>query len=187
MLSQSPEEPPEEPLSDQALWQQVVRGDREAFHELHKRHTPSLLAYLAGRCPPSLALADVVQEVWMRLWKCRTTAFDGREVRGWLFKTAKNLLIDDRRKRRLAQMPDEFDPPAPSAQIDEPTDPRLEHLRECLKELADEFVSVIRARLEGASIAEIALRLGIAEVTVSTRANRGKKLLRECVDNKLAS
>lgn len=80
--------------------------DREAeFRRLYDAHRDAVHAYLIGRLSGRQAAADLLQEVFMRVWRYLDTVTglpaDGQ--RGWIFTVARNLSIDAvRRDRTLA-------------------------------------------------------------------------------------
>lgn len=67
----------------------VIGGDRAAFAELYRRHAPGVWALARRRCGPGQA-EDVVQEVFLRLWR-KPERFD--HSRGPLLRF---LLMDTR-------------------------------------------------------------------------------------------
>jgi RNA polymerase sigma-70 factor (ECF subfamily) len=81
---------PSAPLDDQQLVEQAQAGSEEAFSELVRRHSPSMLR-LARMYVPTAALAeDVVQETWLAVVK-GLERFEGRSsFKTWLLRVLVN-------------------------------------------------------------------------------------------------
>ena len=80
-------------------------GNSEKFDQLYERVAPSLFSWARLRIPPSirpfLDEQDVVQEVWIRAVEI-IERFDPDKVnfRAWIFRVAKNVLLEAMRKLR---------------------------------------------------------------------------------------
>src|SRR6266567_1172078 len=89
-------------------------GDPDAvIRELYSQHAKALHGYVEQFCPDRASADDIVQETFIRAWRHlpRLSAGD-RPVRPWLFRVARNLLIDADRAARsrpiiVQAMPDE--------------------------------------------------------------------------------
>ncbi len=84
----------------------VTRGELPpnadaAVRLLYSRHAEALHAYVVRFCPDRASAGDIVQETFIRAWRHlpQLTA-DDRPIRPWLFKVARNLLIDADRAAR---------------------------------------------------------------------------------------
>ena len=91
---------------DDRLGRLVQAGDREAFREAYRRYSPALTRLVLHVTGNVDAAADVVQEVFERLW-CRPERFDPERglLRGFLAVSARTAAIDtirrdDARRRR---------------------------------------------------------------------------------------
>jgi RNA polymerase sigma-70 factor, ECF subfamily len=78
-------------------------GDAERFSELYERIAPALYTWASLRIRPAMRNAldpqDVVQEVWFRAWKSFATFDpDTTSFRLWVFRIAKNVLLEGFRK-----------------------------------------------------------------------------------------
>ena len=158
-------------------------GDREAFRQLHAQYAAGLLAFLRARCGGALDPDELGQDVWLRVWHARQQFQDGN-FRAWLFQIARHRLTDEYRRhggRRASQLAEEFDVAAAT----EHDDGSLHALRDCLQAVGGDFVAVLRQRLEGVPDQSIAEQMQISVSTVYTRADRGKKALRDCIESKL--
>ena len=82
-------------------------GEEEQFEKLYERVAPSLFSWARLRIPPAvrpfLDEQDVVQEVWIRAIEI-IDRYDPDKVnfRAWIFRVAKNVLLEAMRKLRAA-------------------------------------------------------------------------------------
>ena len=80
-------------------------GEEEQFAMLYERVAPSLFSWARLRIPPAvrpfLDEQDVVQEVWIRAVEI-IDRYDPEKVnfRAWIFRVAKNVLLEAMRKLR---------------------------------------------------------------------------------------
>ena len=96
---------PQRPLEaeTQRLARLAKDGDAERFSELYERIAPALFTWASLRIRPAMRNAldpqDVVQEVWFRAWKSFGTFDpDTTSFRLWVFRVAKNVLLEGFRK-----------------------------------------------------------------------------------------
>ena len=166
------------------------RGDRTAFDELVRRtyvDTYTLAVRLTGNEEDA---RDVVQETYLRAWKSLKRFRGDAAFTTWLYRitaTTSFTLVDRRRRRRTSPIED-----AP-----EPVDTRVEartedlvgatlglsELSESLDRLSPSLRSlVILKDVYGLSHEEIAEDLGISVSAAKVRLHRGRKRLREMLD-----
>ena len=179
-MRQSPDE--------EHLVRRIAAGDRRAFDELYRRTSPWLLARLRRRCADDDLVADVMQETYLAVWRAASSfagsATSGGAV-GWLWTIAANRLVDAfRRRGRQGQMPAiaVAETVAPAAE-DEVMAGRVgQELEHALLVLPPEARQVLRAMvLDGFSVRETSLLLGVPESTVKSRARRARIALREAL------
>jgi RNA polymerase sigma-70 factor (ECF subfamily) len=169
------------------LVRRTARGDRRAFDELYRRTSPWLLARLRRRCADDDVVADVMQETYLSVWRAAGSFADssaGSAV-GWLWTIAAHRLIDAfRRRARINDLPAVplAETVAPAAE-DEVLAGRVgQELEQALLELPPEARQVLRAMvLDGLSVRETSLLLGVPESTVKSRARRARIALREAL------
>jgi RNA polymerase sigma-70 factor (ECF subfamily) len=85
--------------SDLELLQGVADADREAFRLFYDRHAPRVLAYVRSLGRSRDASEDVVQEVFLAVWrKAGTYRPERGDVAGWLYTMTRNKVVDLWRK-----------------------------------------------------------------------------------------
>ncbi|GAA0479048.1 RNA polymerase sigma24 factor [Paractinoplanes deccanensis] len=170
------------------LVRRTAAGDRRAFDELYRRTSPWLLTRLRRRCADDDVVADVMQETYLAVWRA-AGSFAGRATSGsavgWLWTIAAHRLVDAfRRRARQSQMPAVplAETVAPAAE-DEVLAGWVGHeLEQALLELPPEAREVLRAMvLDGFSVRETSVLLGVPENTVKSRARRARIALREAL------
>ncbi len=84
---------------DLELLQRVAEADREAFRLFYDRHAPQVLAYVRSLGRSRDASEDVVQEVFLAVWrKAGTYRPERGDVAGWLYTMTRNKVVDLWRK-----------------------------------------------------------------------------------------
>jgi RNA polymerase sigma-70 factor (ECF subfamily) len=152
------------------------------MQQLHDEHAAALWGYCLGLTGHDHARAeDVVQETLLRAWR-NSTALDASQgsVRAWLFKVARNIVIDEWRTKRARSEVSVADVP----ELDQ-TDDRTDQLllswvvADALTRLSAEHKAVLlECYFRGQSVAEAARRLGIPEGTVKSRTHYALRALR---------
>ena len=144
--------------------------------ELYAAHKSELTAKLTVFSRDAHAAEDAVQQAYLSaLTSGVAEQVPEGALKPWLYKTAKNALIDE--KRKLARWtPLETDM---EIQIDEPDADDMLFLRELLEKLPREQRELVSLRyLTGLDSAQIGLMLGIPAATVRTRLRAALKRLR---------
>lgn len=130
---------------------------------------------------------DLTQEIFVKLFRALPTYDRRASFETWLTRVSRNLCIDRYRRRRREEerFTDEVDPD--TIQIDELVsrpDATLEHrdqvamVRRALARLPPAYREAVALRdIHDLSYEEIAHRLQLAEGTVKSRINRGRKEL----------
>ena len=90
---------PEPDISDAELLRAFAQGDAPALDKLVGRYRQPLFAWLLGMTANRADAEDLFQEVWFRVIR-HAARFNDVSFRAWLWKIARNLLIDFRRKRK---------------------------------------------------------------------------------------
>jgi RNA polymerase sigma-70 factor (ECF subfamily) len=88
-------------ITAEALLARVVERDESALGELYNRHAPGLLGLVLRILPERGAAEEVVEGVFLRLWKgARRFSLEGASVAAWLVMTARGAAVERRRAER---------------------------------------------------------------------------------------
>ncbi|MFS8202778.1 sigma-70 family RNA polymerase sigma factor [Streptomyces sp. CWNU-52B] len=148
--------------------------------DLVEQHRDALLAYAHRLLSDHHLAEDIVQETFIRAWR-HTDRLLNREgsVRGWLFKVARNLIIDRSRSayaRHETVTTDSGDP----AQEDhtEPAHASMEAVSLLRGVSAEHRKVLVYLYIYGCTVDETARILGVPSGTVSSRRHLALRALR---------
>ena len=131
---------------------------------------------------------DVVQDVFLRLADAGDILSIGN-VAGWLFRVARNRILDLRKKRREQRIPDDgaFLREMNALLTDDSQSPDkammreyiVEALQQALRELPPEQASAYtKTEIEGMSTKEVAAEAGVPQATILSRKHYAVLALR---------
>jgi RNA polymerase sigma-70 factor (ECF subfamily) len=159
------------------------QGDRDAFRDLFETHKDRVYTIAFHYSGNEAMARDVSQQVFLKLF---TTIHQFREdshFTTWLYRIVANACTDEHRKRRR------FVPFSPEIEVRHMTqqgsqESRLhrrevaESVRSAISELTPKLrLPILLKYVEGLSYEEIAQSLDLSIGTVSSRLNRGHKML----------
>jgi RNA polymerase sigma-70 factor (ECF subfamily) len=173
-------------VDDAALLERIAAGnDKSAMKLLYERHSDALYHFIRARLRDPFEAADVMQEVFLEVWRA-AGRFQGRSAaRTWIFGIARNKTVDRMRRggREVLADPDPDipdDAPNPEAVFEAASD--AARLRDCIGQLSAAHRSAIHlafyCELPYGEIAEIE---GVPVGTVKTRILHAKRLLMRCL------
>jgi RNA polymerase sigma-70 factor (ECF subfamily) len=148
----------------------------EEFNRVYRAHLTELTRFLARRLP-SEAVEDIAGDLFEIAWNKRSSIRAGEEL-PWLYKTARYLIANHRRKQsgRLAIIDRLREPvAAPSAESVALADLAMADAWQALPEKEREALALWA--LEGLEPSQIAFVLGQSENAVNVRLSRAKKNL----------
>ena len=175
---------------DQRLssWMQAAQaGDAAAYRDLLTTIQPRIRAMVRGKIREEAAAEDVVQNTLLSIHRGRSTYRAERPFGPWMRAITRNSIIDhfrDRKRRGdqevelvVENWPDESE----SAQSrEERLAPELAAALAALPEAQREAVTLVQ--VNGLSVAEAALRVGISPGALKVRAHRGYRAMRQALD-----
>lgn len=181
-------------LDEEQLLRRIARADRAAFDELYRRTSPWLAVRLRRRCADDGLVAEVLQDTYLAVWRAagsfagiasRAGGAPGGSAAGWLWTIAARRLVDAlRRRARRLEVPADVLPvrSVPAAEDEALAGTVGDEVGAALSQLAPELREVLRAMvLDGLTVRETSVLLGLPEGTVKSRARRARSALREAL------
>jgi RNA polymerase sigma-70 factor, ECF subfamily len=168
---------------DAVLLGRIAQGDLEAFQAFYGRYAGRVLSYARQLSRGRDLAEDVVQEVFVTVWR-RAASFrsDRGDPAGWLYTITRNKLVDHWRKLGDAAELDELD--ERSFAEGGAGDLRLA-MRQALSQVSPEQRRAIEmAYFGGLTYEETAKRLQLPIGTLKSRIRSGLKTLRTVLESR---
>lgn len=171
-----------------SAWMRLAQsGDTEAYRELLTSIQPRIRMLVRAKIRDAAAAEDVVQNALLSIHRGRRTYRGERPFGPWMRAIVRNTIIDhfrDRKRkgeREVELVAEEWaDEREPSAEDDASLSPELTAAMASLPESQREAVRLIQ--VEGLSVAEAALRVGISAGALKVRAHRGYRSLAKSLE-----
>ncbi|MCW3805502.1 RNA polymerase sigma factor [Plebeiibacterium marinum] len=161
--------------------------DYTSFNELFNLYYPRLCAYAYQITKNPTASEDIVQEVFIRLWKGRKELNIKGDIFNYLLKACKNaslnfLRSESSRRKTLEEIP-EKDSINDMDLIEEQE--LVDFVQQCIDLLPQRSRQVfLMSRFEGLKQQEIAERLGTSIKTIKNQIWKSLQYLRTCLKEK---
>jgi len=169
-----------------SILQQVAANDQSAMDECLNRYGGLVWALVKRRCPLQADAEDVVQEVFMDIWK-NAHRYDPSiaEESTFIAMITRRRLVDrSRRQQRLVDTAPLTEGPEPASD-DLPNvevNDEAARIREIMQQLSDDERRVIELAIDrGMSQSQIAEHIKMSLGTVKSHARRGMLRLRSLV------
>jgi RNA polymerase sigma factor (sigma-70 family) len=188
-------------LTDEVLVHQAQSGDQGAFELLVERYSALLLPLITRIVRDEHLAHDVLQHVFLQLYRSLPTLVPGRTLKAWLCQVARRCSIDELRRRRhllfseiepfpvggeysfLASLPDLDRQPEEQVELRE----LRELLLEAIATLPARYRAVVLMRYDTQlSYSEIGQALRIPANTAKSRFARASKRLRTVLGSEFA-
>jgi len=170
------------PPTDPELMVQAGQGDEEAYGELFRRHYGNLVGFFYRYRGERSWAEDLAQDVFLRLWKYRSSYKPTGSFLGYMLTIARNVWVDQSTRRRPIAVEDEIldshagdhEGPVADAGISED---RL-RVRHALLRLPDALrAPLVLSRFHNCDYREIGRILDISPRTVESRVARATTAL----------
>lgn len=167
-----------------ALVEQAKKGDKFAFGSLYKEFMPRIYRYILYLVSDSQLAEDLTQETFLKTWKY-LPKFSSKKgtFQAFVYRIARNLVIDHQRKKKAVLLRTEFSKKLPSNENLEESYERYEkvgELKEALSKLPDFDRELIVLRyFEELSFSEVAKTVKKKEGSIRVRVHRALVVLKE--------
>jgi RNA polymerase sigma-70 factor, ECF subfamily len=163
-------------------WAERIRsGDEAAFEALFRTFAPSLCAFLTRYVRSRVVAEDLVQDLFLTLWKSRSELRIERAVMPYLFSAAKKRALNYLRHEQVRERfrTALLDRPEISSTAGEGEKLELLDVQKAIEELPPRCHLIFTLnRRQGLTYSEIAESLGLSIKTVETQMGRALKALR---------
>jgi RNA polymerase sigma-70 factor (ECF subfamily) len=145
----------------------------------------ALVRYLRRNWPDTSEIADLRQEVYVRVYDGAVANGIPAQTKPFVFAAARNLMIDRFRRLRVVSIELVSDLDALNVLVDDASPERIATAREELRRLQSALEMlpprcrevVVLRKLEGLTQREVAARMGIVEDTVERQLAKGIRAL----------
>ena len=184
-------------LADDLLVQRARTGDHGAFEALVERYSALLLQLICRLVQDDQLAQDVLQHVFLQLYRSLPTLRVGGTLKGWLCQVARHRCLDELRRKRPVLFSEIVPEPegnefSPWLLLSDPHLPpeeqhELRELRDLLLEAIEtlplRYRTVVLLRyISQLSFHEIGQALGIPDSTAKTYFHRARKPLRALLE-----
>lgn len=158
------------------------RADRDWVASLFERTHTALYAYAIARGADPQSALDAVQESFLRL--CQQPPKVANYATAWLYRTCRNLVVDNTRRRTAMPLSPEQLRDAATAEADDPssslqTAEEADRCRQAIAALSDQQQEVLQLRLtHELSYSQIAEITGLSVNHVGVTIHQALKKLR---------
>ena len=171
---------------DEQLIIKSKNGDAEAFGELYERYAEVIFRYVYSHIESRLDAEDLTEDVFLRAWKA-LGKYDERGLpfSAFLFRAARNSLIDYYRQHKAVQSIDDLELHSSEPGPEDMVSDRLSNvdLRNALAGLREDYRSVIIFRfLSGLSPEETAQMMQRSVGAIRVLQHRALSALKELLE-----
>lgn len=172
-------------IGDKELLSGLQRGDESSFTALYNLYSPSVYLSVLKLVKEREVALDVVQDLFLNIWKNRQAIDVNRPFRPYVFRIAKNLVIDFFRKAaKDKRIVDELI--ASTLTIDEYTEKMVlgnetaHLLNQTIHSLPSQQRKIFTlCKIDGRSYEEVAEMLHLSIATIGNQLSRATKKIRQ--------
>lgn len=166
------------------LLRRIAQGDHAAFAKLYDVFWPELLRHLLTKISDSQAAEDIIHDLFVSLWKRRSTILEIESIPAYLFTACRYMVFKYYKEQSLAS-PSELGMEEDFPLDERPLEERLYYrylldvIHKEVENLPDKCREIFKlSRYDYLSNKEIAQKLAISESTVENHINKAIKRLR---------
>ena len=169
---------------DKTLLEALEKGDEKAFAYLMHYFFKKLCVYAYSLCKDKDQAEDIVQNVFLKLWKRRESLNNTIKLNGFLYKSVYNEFIDQYRQTKKVILLEKKHIDLLSKVVDEEPDSNFEKLVKTINTEIDNLPPkckevVILSKKEGLTNIEIAEFLKISIKSVESHITKAYKIIKD--------
>lgn len=177
---------PSRQYDDEHLIKQVKNGDAEAFGVLYEQYAEIIFRYVYAHLENRLDAEDLNEEIFLRAWRA-LPKYDERGLpfSAFLFRVARNSLIDYYRQRKIVQSIDDIEMQSHDPGPEEVVDLTIDNhdLKKTIAGLREDYRNVLIFRfLSGLSPEETAKMMQRSVGAVRVLQHRALSALKEVLE-----
>lgn len=172
-------------MDEHSLLSQLKQGNKGAFSLLFSAYYKDLVLFGGNYLPDKSACEDIVQSVFLKLWRDRKTLPVESSIKSYLLKSVRNGCLDEIRHKQIVLEHESFVSGNNSLHDMDTEDYILysdlqRHLEEALVQLPGTYREAFELnRFDGLKYREIAEKLNVSERTVEVRISKAIEMLRK--------
>ena len=180
-------------MNEEELVYQLKQESQDAFNRIYNMYSARLYAYCMQYVKSREDTEEIVQDVFIKLWINRHSIIHGEHLSAFIFKIAKNQIINRYKSRINSYVFEEYvnyyneeqcSVSDTSAIVE--YDDFCKSLKKAMKNLSSTQREVIECvKLNQMSVKETAVKLRLKEQTVKNALSAGLKVLREILKKSL--
>ncbi|MCE5307475.1 MAG: RNA polymerase sigma factor [Acidobacteriales bacterium] len=176
---------------DAELMLRAKGGDEASFGALLERQRGPVIHFLYRMVGNQAVAEELAQEVFLRVYRARTTYEPSAKFTTWLFRIATHVALNHLRDRRGDKSAESLDAEAPGVKPRQVPDPRpnveqemlrevrLDRVREAIRNLpTKQRAAVLMHKYQEMGYSQIAAALGCSEPAVKSLLFRAYEYLR---------
>jgi RNA polymerase sigma-70 factor (ECF subfamily) len=168
-------------MGSKSLSSEDMLESEKDFGIAYETHAESIYRFFYWRTQDSELSQDLTSSVFEKAWRSKES-FQGGSVRAWLYRIARNLLIDHWRHKQDMPLTNQDTLVSDTEELSVEVDKQLmaEQLQQALTQLPTEMHYVVSLRfIEGLSCKHVARLTGLSESNVRVTQYRALKKLRK--------
>lgn len=151
----------------------------DAIEGIWKAYHAGLLGFIRRRIDDPATAEDILQDVFMRVLSRIDTLVDADKIKGWLYRIARNAIIDHyRASGKTVPLPEDI--AAPEAEASEQARQEIEGcVLPFILNLPDKYrEAVMLSEIDGLTQKQLAERQGISLSGAKSRVQRGRAMIK---------
>lgn len=168
-------------LQDEDLLALLADNDNKAFETLYQRYAADLYEHAYRKFPAPHLLEDMIQEIFISLYKKRATLTSIKSAKAYLYGALRNRILNELRNSLLHEQHHRQLPALTSSETDNTYDLKLleQRFTLALDKLSERSREVfLLSRRDHLSNREIAERLGISIKAVEKHIGKSLQVMR---------